>query len=287
MRSSFAMIGGVSVTLFFAGMLILHMDYYLLPRHERPLHDMHDLLRSSGTAGLWLGIAAATLFILNLGYLVRKRLIRINWLGPLRKWMDIHVVTGLVGLGLVLLHSAMAPSSALGILALAALVITVLTGLVGRTIYIRVPRSVEGRELEFMQVQEELDACRVLLEDAGVHAEWLAHSDPQVRPRRTVLVGGFVAMVTGDIQRRKDYRLLKSQILAEPELNEAGRKVLPLARDYCIHWQWLVRYHELRNLIASWRFFHRWLAVLMLCVVLGHVFVALRYGNLALLGGSQ
>lgn len=273
--------------LFFTGMLLYHWDYYGLPRSERPFHAMHGQLRSSGLVGLWLGLSAATLFVLNLGYLVRKRLIRINWLGPLRRWMDVHVVTGLVGLGLVALHSAMAPSSALGTLALIALIITVLTGVVGRTIYIRVPRSAEGRELELIQVQEELDTCRQLLEDAGVHAEWLARTQPQARVHRTGLLGCFLAMITGDVQRRHDYHQLKTQILGAPELKGAVRKVLPLAQDYCIHWQWLVRYHELRSLISSWRFFHRWLAVLMLFVVMGHVLVALRYGNLSFWGGGH
>jgi hypothetical protein len=271
----------------FVALLAMHWDYYGSARLERPFHDAHDQLRSSGKAGLPMGIWATALFVLNLGYLVRKRLIQVAVLGPLRMWMDAHVLTGLIGGGLVVFHSALAPSSALGTLALLAMSITVLTGIVGRTIYTRVPRSVEGRELEFSQVREELESCRQLLELAGVNAEWMDRSMPQPRLHRTGLAGCFWAMAVGDLQRRRDYHRLRTHILATPELKPAIRKVLPLARDYCKHWQWLIRYHELRNLISSWRFFHRWLAILMLCVVVCHIVVAIRFGNLALWGGTR
>ncbi|RKX46969.1 MAG: hypothetical protein DRP64_02390 [Verrucomicrobia bacterium] len=280
-------IAGTLVFIGYALLLGLHWDYYGLPRPQRPLHDAHSWLRSSGRVGLPVGVFALALFILNLGYLVRKRLVRWAFLGPLRRWMDIHVLTGIIGAGLVAFHSAMAPSSALGSLALFALIITVVTGMVGRTIYIRVPRSLEGRELEFNQVQEELKVFRTQLELAGVQADWLQREMPKTQVNRTGLVGCFLAMVLGDRQRRSDYRRLKQQILGLPKLKSTASKILPAARAYCTHWQWLVRYNELRSLIASWRFFHRWLAILMLCVVVCHVVVALWFGQLGFGGGVR
>jgi len=271
----------------FLTMLVLHWDYYGLGRLQRPFHEGHGTLRSSGKMGLPIGIWASALFVLNLGYLVRKRLIHVKFFGPLRMWMDAHVLTGLIGGGLVVFHSAMAPSSTLGTLALLAMTITVLTGIVGRTIYVRVPRSVEGRELELEQVQEELDVCRELLEFSGVQAEWMDRTRPPARVHRTGLVGCFIAMAVGDVQRRKDYHHLKEQILGSPELKPAAKKILPLVKNYCMHWQWLIRYHELRNLISSWRFFHRWLAILMLCVVVCHIVVAIRFGSLSFWGGEK
>ena len=274
-------------SLAFIGFLVLlvqHWDYYGADRLDRPFHENHASLRSSGKMGLPIGVWAAALFVLNLGYLIRKRLIHIKIFGPLRMWMDMHVLTGLIGGGLVVFHSTMAPSSTLGTLAFLAMTITVLTGIVGRTIYVRVPRSVEGRELELEQVQEKLDACRQMLESSGVKAEWMEEGRPQAQIHRTGLLGCFAAMMVGDVQRRRDYRRLKGQILNSPDLKPVARKVLPLARDYCTHWQWLHRYRELHNLISSWRFFHRWLAVLMLCVVVCHIVVAIRFGNLSIFG---
>ena len=62
-------------------------------------------------------------FVLNLSYLVRKRLARVAWLGSLRAWMTSHVVTGILGvvaLGLTLFPLEWA-AGLLGAMVLAAL----------------------------------------------------------------------------------------------------------------------------------------------------------------------
>ena len=271
-------------TIALAGVVLVltwHWDYYGLTRLQRPFHEDHDLLRPSGLVGLSLGIGATALFILNLGYLVRKQLITVSGLGSLRSWMDAHVLTGLIGAGLIALHSAMAPSNALGILAIVAMAITVATGIVGRTIYIQVPRSLEGRELELRQVKEQLDAYRCQLEQIGLQADWLHLPEPpQACNHPQGLVGCLLAMVMGDRQRRQDYRRLRQRVYACAELRPMSRRILPLAKAFCINWQWLIRYSELRGLIASWRFFHRWLAVVMFCVVSCHIILAFWFGDL-------
>jgi len=263
-------------------------DYYRLPRLERPFHPYHAFLRPSSLAGLLFGIAAAALFVLNIFYLVRKRFIRIRYVGSLRTWMNLHVVTGLLGGGLVTFHAAFAPCSALGILALVALLITLLTGLVGRYIYVHVPRSLEGRELEFEQVCERLESCRHRLEQAGVEARWLHKGEtPEIRRHKIGLAQSFASLIIGDRQRRRDYRQLRRAVRSSKELKPMARKILPLAQSFCRHWQWMVRYHEWRDLLASWRFLHRWLAIVMLVVASFHVFLAFRYADLSVLGGLR
>jgi hypothetical protein len=266
----------------------LGRDYYSLPRAERPFHIYHDLLRPSGRAGLSFGVFATALFVLNLGYLVRKRLINVRWLGSLRAWMFFHAVTGIIGGAVLALHAAFAPSSALGILALVALATTVVSGVIGRYIYAKVPRSLEGRELEIEQVRQRLQADRHQLEAIGVSAAWL-HSPtlPEGIAHPRTMPARFMAVLRGDRQSRRDYRRLRRAILASPELRVSARHLLPLARAFCRHQHWLARYHELRNLLASWRFFHRWLAIVMLAVVAFHIGVALRFGDLWIMGGTR
>lgn len=269
------------------GALCWAWGYYVLPRAERPLHACHALLRASGRAGLILGIVAAVLFVLNLGYLVRKRLIKIRWLGSLRAWMDCHTVTGAVGMMLVLFHAAFAPYSPLGILAFSALAITILTGVVGRYFYAKVPRSLEGRELELEQVRDRLGLYRHELEDAGVKADWLPaplRPEDYIHPKS--LLGHFITVVRGDHQSRHDYRQLRRTILSSPELRRSARRVLPLARAFYRHRHWLARYHELRGLLASWRFLHRWLAIVMLGIAGAHIGLAVWYGDLWIMGGT-
>jgi hypothetical protein len=39
-------------------------------------------------------------------------------------------------------------------------------------------------------------------------------------------------------------------------------------------------YAELRALLATWRYFHRWVALMMVLLVVAHVVVAVRYADL-------
>jgi len=280
-------VGALAITLM-AAVLTWGWDYYTLPQMRRPFHPYHSLLRPSSYMGLVLGAVATGLLVLNLGYLVRKRLIAVRWLGSLRTWLDFHVVTGIVGGALIFFHAAFAPCSALGILALAALLVTVVTGIIGRYVYVHVPHSLEGRELELEQVREQLDCCRRQLEEIGIRADWLHLRDaPAARERTTGVPRSFLSLIIGDHQRRRDYRQLRRAVLSSSQLRPSARQILPLVRVFCRQWQWMVRYHEWRGLLASWRFFHRWLAIVMLTVASFHILLAVRFGDLTILGGAR
>ena len=269
-----------------AAVAVWGQEYYRLAPADRPFHPDHEVLRPSGQAGLTFGIVAATLFVLNLGYLVRKRFIHLRRLGSLRTWMSFHALTGIVDGGLIFLHAAFTPSSALGMLALVALAITVVSGVIGRYIYAKVPRSLEGRELEFEQVRAQLQAYRRQLEDAGVSAEWLGlPAPPEGYDQPRSVLGRLRAALGGDHRSRRDYRRLRRFILVTPQLRASARRVLPLARAFCRHQHWLTRYQEARNLLASWRFLHRWLAIVMLAVVAFHIGLALHFGDLWIMKG--
>jgi predicted ferric reductase len=42
----------------------------------------------------------------------------------------------------------------------------------------------------------------------------------------------------------------------------------------------IAHYEEIRSVLGSWRFLHRWLALLMLLLVIAHIAVSLRYARL-------
>jgi len=89
-----------------------------------------------GIVGFILMLMTATL------YSLRKLRNDARW-GSTSAWLKLHMVTGLVGPYMVLLHTAMRFNGLAG-LAMLLTVIVVVSGLVGRYIYTRVPRAVEG-----------------------------------------------------------------------------------------------------------------------------------------------
>ncbi len=93
-----------------------------------------------GVVGFALMLATETL------YSIRKRVRGRAW-GPMRTWLRAHIVTGIVGPFLVLLHTR-ARLDGLAGWTTAAVVAVVVSGFVGRYLYTALPRDVEGEELE-------------------------------------------------------------------------------------------------------------------------------------------
>jgi dihydropyrimidine dehydrogenase (NAD+) subunit PreT len=287
LRSLCLWIGVGGVWLVTAVTLAWQWDYYSLPVHQRPHHAEHFLLRPSGFWGLLLGITATSFFVLNLGYILRKQFIHIESWGSLRFWMDLHVLTGLAGAGLIVLHFSLILQSLLGVLAVVALTITVVTGIIGRYIYIRVPHSLQGQILLYQQVREQLRDYQDQLEQAGLNAQCLdlPHTSDYDRHKRGIL-SDLITLITGQLQSRRQYYRIHKSITSLALSRTDESRILSLVRVFCRYQQWFLKYDSLRRLLASWRFFHLWWAVVMFCTVIAHVILALRYGDLSALGAA-
>ena len=80
-------------------------SFYWMSIQDRPEHPDFRTLRPSGMLGNGYGWVAALLIILNLSYLVRRRLGGTRF-GSMAVWLDVHVFTGLMIASLVSFHSA-------------------------------------------------------------------------------------------------------------------------------------------------------------------------------------
>jgi hypothetical protein len=268
---------GAAATAAMFWLMWTYRAYYFLPMSERPLSAAHELLRSSGRAGLSMGLAGTVLIFLNLGYLLRRLAFKADWAGSLRSWMAFHVFTGIVGPLLILAHSTFVLRSALATIAALALVVVVITGIVGRYIYARTPRSVQGKELELGDLGVQLDAHRAELRKLG-----LEMGDSAIPHEPPAYIGTFAAMKTlirGEHEARAELQELRRSVRASEKLAPTADQILPVAERYLRERRWLTRYHERRALMANWRFFHRWFAIVMLIIAAFHVLIFLRLGG--------
>ena len=80
-------------------------SFYWMSIQDRPEHPDFRTLRPSGMLGAGYGWIAALLIVLNLSYLVRRRLGGTRF-GSMAVWLDVHVFTGLMIASLVSFHSA-------------------------------------------------------------------------------------------------------------------------------------------------------------------------------------
>lgn len=94
-------------------------------------------------------------------YSLRKRSRSVKW-GRMSYWLQFHIFTGLVGPYMVLLHTSWKFNGIAGITTLFTVIIVV-SGFVGRYIFTRIPRSVDGLEIEGTLSQEALKQARRLM----------------------------------------------------------------------------------------------------------------------------
>ena len=80
-------------------------DFYLSDLESRVEHSAYETLRPGGLLGHGYGIIGTLLILANLLYLARRRLARWS-LGSMATWLNLHVLTGLIGSLLILFHSA-------------------------------------------------------------------------------------------------------------------------------------------------------------------------------------
>jgi hypothetical protein len=89
-----------------------------------------------GIVGFVLMLATATL------YTIRKRITDSRW-GSVAFWLKLHMFTGIVGPYMVLLHTSM-KFQGVAAVAMGLTVVVVISGIVGRYVYTRVARTIDG-----------------------------------------------------------------------------------------------------------------------------------------------
>jgi hypothetical protein len=109
----------------------------LLTREIPPAADLFG--HTLGILGFLLMLMTETL------YSLRKRSRSARW-GKMSAWLEFHIFTGLVGPFMVLLHTSWKFNGLAGVTTLFTVVI-VISGFVGRYIYTRIPRSLDGTEI--------------------------------------------------------------------------------------------------------------------------------------------
>jgi hypothetical protein len=102
--------------------------------------------------GHMLGVIGFVLMLLTeVLYSFRKRSLSARW-GRMAAWLQFHIFTGLLGPYMVLLHTSWKFNGLAGATTLLTIIIVV-SGFVGRYIYTRIPRSIDGTEIELPEVQ--------------------------------------------------------------------------------------------------------------------------------------
>ena len=259
-----------------------NFDYYALERVERPAHTKHFLLRPGMGFGLWMGIISIVLIVLNLAYLLRRSpRFRLN-LGSLQAWMTGHVATGVLAFLCATLHAAMAPRNTPGGHAWWALATLLLTGAIGRYFYAWIPRAANGHELVLAEVRARLGRISEEWDQGQRRFRERVRREVEGLVERGQWSGNFLQRVATLVRGQRDLRRTLARLTAEGRregIDEAQlAETRRLARRAFRTALSVARYEDLRAVLNTWRYLHRWVALLMVILVALHVFTALTFG---------
>jgi len=261
------------------GLTALGADYYFAPAAERLRSPLHPWLRPSGYVGQTAGILALVFFLTLWLYPVRRRFRRLAFTGSMARWLDVHVALALVLPLLAAVHAGWQFHGLIGLGYFAMLAVW-LSGLIGRYLYVRVPRSRAGRELgaaELTRVRHTLlaeIATRARLPVEQV--ESILGEDPW--PCEGMGIGAtLVQLLRDDFARWRATRAL-ARACGRRVDRHTLRRIRKLARREMALMQQARLLGATQRLLRLWHVVHRPFAIAALTAVLVHVAVAVMVG---------
>lgn len=259
--------------------------YYFAPKAVQVRSPLHPWLSPSGYVGQSAGILALLIFIFLWLYPFRKKHRWLAWTGMMSKWLDAHVGVALVLPFLAAIHSAWRFDGVIG-LGYWSMIVVCLSGIVGRYLYVHIPRSASGLELTAEEIAaERKELLAAVAATSGLpqpQVEAFLRSDPT--PMEGVGFGRtLVLMAKDDLARRAAARGLRRVCAGEAggtRLDrQALREVVRLATREMALTQQARMLEATRKIFRFWHVAHRPFALAALAAVLVHVGVVVAMGE--------
>jgi len=270
----------VIVILTFIILCFIGLPYYNIPLEERFFHTDHAILKPSGSIGHGLGILGSLFMIIGiLIYVARKRIRFMTRLGPLKHWLEFHIFLCTLGPVLVLFHTSMKFG---GLVAVSfwSMVAVFVSGIIGRFIYIQIPRTIEGRELSLNEVRDMKTNIGNTLSgtynlDEESYTLLVESTKKKVGLYQKNVIVLFFRRYLDD---RKTIGRVK-QVLKQNNLSPAEYKeVLYLVKNEISLNRKIERLTSMQNLFKYWHVAHLPFALVMLIIMVIHVGVTIILG---------
>ncbi|MEI6062098.1 MAG: hypothetical protein WCR72_15455 [Bacteroidota bacterium] len=255
-------------------------SYYKISLEERFFHPDHAALKPSGFWGHGMGILGSLLMILGVVlYMARKRYRIFSRLGILKHWLEFHIFLCTLGPILVLFHTSFKFG---GIVAISfwSMVAVFVSGVIGRFIYIQIPRSIEGRELSLTEVRDmKGDIGDMLTNSMHLDAESYKVIVDAIKIKTDFRESSFLARgLRKYMDNRKTIQTIKV-VLKKSEITRSQRtQVLNLVKNEMSLNSRIERLVVMQNLFKYWHVAHLPFALVMLIIMIIHVSVTIVFG---------
>ncbi len=254
--SMVAIVVAVTIYLSYVG-----YSYYQLPIEERFYHPQYDWFKPSGAYGHGLGILGTLMILFGVViYIARKkygfleRFIRIKYL------LEFHIFLCSLGPILVLFHTSFKFGGIVSI-AFWSMVAVVASGVVGRFIYIQIPRNIQGKELGKEQLLEMRQQMIVELKEKGSFSEEEIES-----------------LFGEETESSERSRFVKKMLKAKAVSKHQQKNVLKVLKEERRIEKRIRNLNRMQKMFKYWHVIHQPFALIMLVIVIVHVGVTLALG---------
>jgi hypothetical protein len=272
------------ITLLLGAITLIGAPYYFAPVGIRVRSPWHAWLKPSGYIGQTAGIISFLIFVALWLYPLRKRFRWLSGTGSMARWLDVHVSLALVLPLLAAVHAGWHFRGLIG-LGFDAMLAVWLSGLVGRYLYSRIPRSRTGLELDAEgTARRRRDLLAEIARRSGLpiaEVESLLGEDPW--PCEGLgLVGTLRQLIKDDWSRWRATRALARALRRRGAGKRLDRRTLREVRRLARREMALMQQSRLlgatQRLFRFWHVVHRPFAIAALAAVLVHVAVAVAVG---------
>jgi len=256
------------------------ISYYRTGVEERFFHSAHNYLKPSGIVGHGLGIVGTFLMILGVSsYMARKRFHFLSRFSILKHWLEFHIFLCTLGPILVLYHTSFKFG---GIVSFSfwSMVTVFLSGIIGRFIYIQIPRTIEGRELSLNEVHDmKTDIGEILKnsykldEDSYQTILSVIHIEPATKSNSS-----FFRFDKKYFNNVKTLKLVRSLLKKNKLPKDDYKNVVSLVKKEISLNRKIERLVTMQKLFNYWHVAHLPFALVMLIIMLIHVAVTLVFG---------
>jgi hypothetical protein len=268
------------VIITFIALVLNGISYYRISLEERFYHPDHNLLKPSGIMGHGLGIVGSLFMIIGVfSYMARKRYRFLSRMGVLKHWLDFHIFLCTLGPILVLFHTAFKFG---GIVAVSfwSMVAVFLSGVIGRFIYLQIPRSIEGRELSLYEVKEmRSNVAGIARNSYNLDEESYNTIENSLKKKVEVYRHNAVSRLIGKyFEDRKSIHSVRKILKKNKIPKTENRKLLSLIKEDLVLSRKIELLDTMQSLFKYWHVAHLPFALVMLVIMIIHVGVTLAFG---------
>lgn len=255
--------------------------YYLTDIDQRFFHEQNELLKSSGFIGHGAGIVGSLIMIIGVfGYMARKRFRSLARLGILKHWLEFHIFLCTLGPVLVLYHTAFKFG---GLVAVSfwSMMAVVFSGVIGRFIYLQIPRTIEGRAMSMNELAIKKAKFNTdLKKQFSLDDDFLELVNRSSVSDDDLYKGTFFGKIISRLKFEKQQsKIIKTELkkrsipkYKQREIRQNIRAEIVLGRRIA----WLT---TMQNYLRYWHVLHLPFALIMLVIMIIHIIVAILFGS--------